>query len=207
MPLITTQVPTTASAIGRQRASEQRTLLEGKLEWSGQPVHVGLPVVGGTIIRIDNHNQKVPRCRLQAWIATWSSDSTATTFATQAAVVPWCMPSPPRQGPVPPRSCTRTSVPTVPLSSLYRTLAVLEEANIIAPHFGARGLTRYELAEWIMGHHHHFVCLECGAVEDIDIAPGVEQRVDALVAEISELAAFEPTSHVLEIEGRCRRCR
>jgi Fur family ferric uptake transcriptional regulator len=96
---------------------------------------------------------------------------------------------------------------TVPLSSLYRTLTVLEEANIIAPHFGARGLTRYELAEWIMGHHHHFVCLECGAVEDIDIAPDVEHRVDALVAEISELAAFEPTSHVLEIEGRCRRCR
>jgi Fe2+ or Zn2+ uptake regulation protein len=95
----------------------------------------------------------------------------------------------------------------VPLSSLYRTLAVLEEANIIAPHFGARGLTRYELAEWITGHHHHFVCLDCGSVSDIDISPDVEHKVDALVAEVSELAGFAPTSHVLEIEGRCRQCR
>lgn len=95
----------------------------------------------------------------------------------------------------------------VPLSSLYRTLAVLEEANIIAPHFGARGLTRYELAEWIKGHHHHFVCIECGAVEDIDVSEDIEHRVDSLVDEISEAASFDPTSHVLEIEGRCRRCR
>lgn len=95
----------------------------------------------------------------------------------------------------------------VPLSSLYRTLAVLEEAEVIAPHFGARGLTRYELAEWITGHHHHFVCITCGAVEDIDVSRDVEQRVDAVVAEISEMASFAPTSHVLEIEGRCRRCR
>jgi Fe2+ or Zn2+ uptake regulation protein len=95
----------------------------------------------------------------------------------------------------------------VPLSSLYRTLAVLEEAEVISPHFGARGLTRYELAEWITGHHHHFVCIECGAVEDIDVSRRVEQRVDAIVDEISEIASFAPTSHVLEIEGRCRRCR
>lgn len=95
----------------------------------------------------------------------------------------------------------------VPLSSIYRTLAVLEDADVIAPHFGARGLTRYELAEWITGHHHHFVCLECGAVEDIDVPRGVEQRVHSVVTEISDLASFSPTSHVLEIEGRCRRCR
>jgi Fe2+ or Zn2+ uptake regulation protein len=95
----------------------------------------------------------------------------------------------------------------VPLSSLYRTLTVLEEANIIAPHFGARGLTRYELAEWITGHHHHYVCIECGAVEDIDVSEEIEHKVDALVEEISGMASFNPTSHVLEIEGRCRRCR
>jgi len=95
----------------------------------------------------------------------------------------------------------------VPLSSLYRTLTVLEEANIISPHFGARGLTRYELAEWITGHHHHYVCIECGAVEDIDVSEEIEHKVDALVEEISGMASFNPTSHVLEIEGRCRRCR
>jgi Fe2+ or Zn2+ uptake regulation protein len=97
--------------------------------------------------------------------------------------------------------------PEVPLSSLYRTLTVLEEADVVAPHFGARGLTRYELAEWITGHHHHFVCIECGAVEDIDIPPSMERHVNSLVTDISERASFAPTSHVLEIEGRCRKCR
>jgi Fe2+ or Zn2+ uptake regulation protein len=95
----------------------------------------------------------------------------------------------------------------VPLSSLYRTLTVLEEAEIVVPHFGTRSLTRYELAEWITGHHHHLVCLACGAVEDIDVPPSQEGEVKAVVAKIAELASFTPTSHVLEIEGRCRRCR
>lgn len=98
-------------------------------------------------------------------------------------------------------------VSSVPLSSLYRTLTVLEEAEVVVPHFGARGVTRYELAEWIKGHHHHFVCLECGAVEDIDVPPDLETEVGAAVAKIAHLARFAATSHVLEIEGMCRRCR
>ncbi len=98
-------------------------------------------------------------------------------------------------------------VSSVPLSSLYRTLTVLEEAEIVVPHFGARGVTRYELAEWIKGHHHHFVCLQCGAVEDIDVPADLETEVGAAVSKIADLASFAPTSHVLEIEGRCRRCR
>ena len=95
----------------------------------------------------------------------------------------------------------------VPLSSLYRTLTVLEEAEIVIPHFGSRGLTRYELAEWITDHHHHLVCLGCGAVEDIDMPPAHEEEVRAVVAKIADLADFAPASHVLEIEGRCRRCQ
>ncbi|MCI0543263.1 MAG: transcriptional repressor, partial [Actinobacteria bacterium] len=43
----------------------------------------------------------------------------------------------------------------IPLSSIYRSLAVLEEAGVLDPHFGQRGVTRYELAEWLRGHHHH----------------------------------------------------
>lgn len=95
----------------------------------------------------------------------------------------------------------------VPLSSLYRTLAVLEEAEIVVPHFGARSVTRYELAEWITGHHHHLVCVNCGVVEDVDVPPSHESEVNEVVGRIAELAGFNPASHVLEIEGTCRRCR
>lgn len=94
----------------------------------------------------------------------------------------------------------------VPLSSLYRTLAVLEEAGVVAHHLGAKGLTRYELAEWLTGHHHHLVCSRCGSVSDVEIPASQEESVRGLVSEIAALASFTATDHALEIEGRCRSC-
>lgn len=95
---------------------------------------------------------------------------------------------------------------SLPLSSIYRSLTVLEEAGVLAPHHGAKGLTRYELAEWLRGHHHHLVCIECGSVEDVDVNAGHESKVDQVVNEISSAASFVPLNHALEIEGRCARC-
>lgn len=95
--------------------------------------------------------------------------------------------------------------PAMPLSSLYRSLTVLEEAGVLVPHFG-QGVTRYELAEWLTGHHHHLVCVDCGSVDDIELPEPLEARVGALVDEIGGISAFQPTDHALEIEGRCARC-
>jgi Fur family ferric uptake transcriptional regulator len=95
----------------------------------------------------------------------------------------------------------------VPLSSLYRTLGVLERAGVVVPHFGARSITRYELADWIAGHHHHVVCVSCGAVEDIDVPADLEERVGKVVEDLAALVSFDPVGHTLEIEGRCARCR
>lgn len=94
----------------------------------------------------------------------------------------------------------------VPLSSLYRSLSVLEAAGVVVPHLGAKGLTRYELAEWLIGHHHHLVCLECGTVEDVEVPGGVEEMVERIVGQIAAGAGFRPARHVIEIEGRCSAC-
>lgn len=94
----------------------------------------------------------------------------------------------------------------VPLSSLYRTLAVLEESEVLIRHFGTRGLTRYELAEWLTGHHHHLVCVGCGTVDDVDVPPAYEDEVRRLVDKIAAQVSFVPSGHILEIEGRCSRC-
>jgi Fur family transcriptional regulator, ferric uptake regulator len=95
---------------------------------------------------------------------------------------------------------------SVPLSSLYRSLAVLEDVGVVVPHFGQKGVTRYELAEWLKGHHHHLVCLGCGAVDDVELPVGYETRVVDLVERIGSITDFTPMSHALEIEGRCARC-
>lgn len=94
----------------------------------------------------------------------------------------------------------------LPLSSLYRSLAVLEEAQVLTPHHGARGVTRYELAEWAAGHHHHVVCASCGTVDDIHLDPSLEAELERLVTAITGSLSFSPTGHALEVEGRCGAC-
>lgn len=109
-----------------------------------------------------------------------------------------------------PRSATELSDhlgPLVPLSSLYRTLAVLEAAEIVTPHFSSPGVTRYELAEWLGGHHHHLVCVACGQVEDVETTDEVEMRLQAIVTDITGRSSFIESNHALEIEGKCQKCQ
>lgn len=94
----------------------------------------------------------------------------------------------------------------VPLSSLYRSLSVLEESGVLVPHFGMKGTTRYELADWLQGHHHHLICVNCGAVDDISLPQQYEDRVQRLVDDIGRMVSFAPIDHALEIEGKCSRC-
>ena len=107
-----------------------------------------------------------------------------------------------------PRSAAELApdLPSVPLSSLYRTLAVLEEADVVVPHLSTKGVARYELAEWLVGHHHHLVCVECGRVEDVDVPERYEAQVHELVDVLSSQSSFTATNHALEIEGRCAEC-
>lgn len=95
---------------------------------------------------------------------------------------------------------------TVPLSSMYRTLSVLEDAGIVSPHYSVKNLARYELAEWLAGHHHHLVCIDCGTIDDIVIPRNLEDKVEDIVTEIGDISSFAPNNHALEVEGRCARC-
>lgn len=92
----------------------------------------------------------------------------------------------------------------VPLSSIYRTLAVLSEAGIVAPHHGF--VTRYELAEPLQRHHHHLVCVECGQIDDVEFDTTAERTVQEVVTRVGSDHGFTVGTHALEIEGTCRRC-
>lgn len=94
----------------------------------------------------------------------------------------------------------------VPLSSIYRSLAVLEQAEVLTRHLGTRGVTRFELAEWLTGHHHHLVCTTCGAVDDVHLSADAEEALHMVVSSIATRRGYEPSSHTLDIEGRCGRC-
>jgi Fe2+ or Zn2+ uptake regulation protein len=108
-----------------------------------------------------------------------------------------------------PRSAAElhTRLRRLPLSSLYRSLAVLDEAGVLRKHHDADGLARFELAEWLSGHHHHLVCLDCGLVEDVELDAGAESTLHEIAAGAAAVADYSSTGHVLEIEGLCRTCR
>ena len=95
----------------------------------------------------------------------------------------------------------------LPLSSLYRTLTVLEEARVLAKEHDGGGMGRYELAEWLVGHHHHLVCVSCGEVRDVGIDSRTEKTIARLVEAIARGTGYQATGHRIDIEGTCEACR
>ena len=89
---------------------------------------------------------------------------------------------------------------------MYRTLTILEESDVLKKHHGPDGVGRYELAEWLTGHHHHLVCVSCGAIEDIEVPPSAESELKTIVDSLGEDAGFRVLDHVLEVEGVCQSC-
>lgn len=95
----------------------------------------------------------------------------------------------------------------VPQSSVYRNLAVLEQAGVARRVMTEEGTARYELAEDLTQHHHHLVCRVCGAVEDVTVPVRLERTVERALADAAARVAFEGVSHRLDLIGTCRNCR
>ncbi len=91
-------------------------------------------------------------------------------------------------------------------SSVYRNLAALEQAGVVRRVLTDEGFGRYELTEDLTGHHHHLVCSNCGAVEDVDFEPGFEETLEAQLADLADRTGFSAVSHRLDLIGLCRRC-
>lgn len=91
-------------------------------------------------------------------------------------------------------------------SSVYRTLAVLEEAGVVHRVPGPGGFTRHELGEDLTEHHHHAVCLSCGGVEDVAASSRLERTVSEAVAEAAATTGFQSQGHRLDLVGVCARC-
>ena len=96
---------------------------------------------------------------------------------------------------------------TVPLSSLYRSLSVFASAGVLTAQHDSEGIMRFELAEWLAGHHHHLVCVSCGAA--VDVVPNTRQEIaiEQLIEQMADASGFAVTGHRFEIDGRCASCR
>ena len=95
----------------------------------------------------------------------------------------------------------------VPLSSLYRTLSVLSSSGVLERFHDGAGVARYELAEWLTGHHHHITCTRCGSTRDIDFSKETETTIRRFADQAGAAADFRVTGHRLDLEGLCSQCR
>ena len=95
---------------------------------------------------------------------------------------------------------------TVPQSSVYRNLAIFDEAGIVHRMPGPGDFARYELAEELVGHHHHLVCSACGAVEDVVLPADAEKDLERALRRIARERGFALVSHRLDLVGACGNC-
>jgi Fe2+ or Zn2+ uptake regulation protein len=95
---------------------------------------------------------------------------------------------------------------TVPQSSVYRNLAIFDEAGLVHRMPGPDDFARYELAEELMGHHHHLICSNCGAVEDVVLPDDAEQDLERALGRVARRHGFSLASHRLDLLGYCSSC-
>ena len=92
----------------------------------------------------------------------------------------------------------RRREPSLGLATVYRTIELLRATGSIRQLAGA-GEGAYVRCH-TGHHHHHLVCLSCGAVEETELcgAPSA--------ATLARKHGFKADSHELDVYGTCRRC-
>lgn len=97
----------------------------------------------------------------------------------------------------------KDKAPEIGLATVYRTLELLAELKVVDKINFGDGVARFDLRKEGAKHfHHHMVCMECGAVDEIeeDLLEDVERRVE-------KEFNFKILDHRLTFHGVCHRCR
>jgi len=92
------------------------------------------------------------------------------------------------------------SLPGVGRATVYRTVKLLVEAGLLCKTALEGGMPRYRLGPH--GHHHHLVCVSCGAIRDF-----ARCSVDEMVQRAEHAVGYQVLSHRVELYGLCPRCR
>nr|WP_277998253.1 Fur family transcriptional regulator [Zhaonella formicivorans] len=92
--------------------------------------------------------------------------------------------------------------PEIGLATVYRTLDLLAELDILQKMDFGDGKSRYEFNDQEVHHHHHLICLKCGHVEEFE-----DDLLETLEAAISRKTNFEVLDHQLKFYGYCQKCR
>ncbi|DAB36205.1 MAG TPA: transcriptional repressor [Sulfurospirillum cavolei] len=85
------------------------------------------------------------------------------------------------------------------IATVYRTLNLLEESNMVTSlSFGVAG-KKFELAN--KPHHDHMICKRCGLIIEFE-----NDKIEQLQLEIARTHHFRLTSHLMQLQGICEKC-
>ncbi len=91
-------------------------------------------------------------------------------------------------------------------SSVYRNLAVLEQAGLVVRIITNEDHAHYELAEHILDHHHHIICSPCGEILDFHLSAKIEKALEESLQKIADEFGFSIDRHRLDLLGTCGDC-
>ncbi|GEN31867.1 Fur family ferric uptake transcriptional regulator [Cerasibacillus quisquiliarum] len=97
----------------------------------------------------------------------------------------------------------KEKAPEIGLATVYRTLELLLELQIVEKINFGDGVSRYDLRQEGLEHfHHHLVCVECGSIQEIfeNLLVDVEKKVE-------EEWGFQVQDHRLTFHGVCKKCQ
>jgi len=83
---------------------------------------------------------------------------------------------------------------SISIATVYRTLGLLDELDLVIRHEFQEGYSRYEV-NW--DHHHHLVDLETGKVVEFQ-----NEELEALKIKIAKDLGYELIDHRLELYGK-----
>ncbi|MBK7361359.1 MAG: transcriptional repressor [Micavibrio sp.] len=84
--------------------------------------------------------------------------------------------------------------PSISIATVYRTLSLLDEMNLVIRHEFQQGHSRYEL-NW--DHHHHLIDLETGHVIEFQ-----NDDLEKLKKKIARDLGYDLIDHRLELYGK-----
>ncbi len=93
--------------------------------------------------------------------------------------------------------------PDIGLATVYRTLILFVDLNMISKIHLDDGLVRYEMMlDDELHQHHHLICGNCGEIIEV-----MEDWLDKIEERIEKLYQFKITDHKLIMYGICKNCR
>ncbi|MGL4875721.1 MAG: Fur family transcriptional regulator [Clostridium sp.] len=93
--------------------------------------------------------------------------------------------------------------PEIGLATVYRTVILLEDINLLSRLDLSDGCSRYEIVHDDEEHrHHHLICNECNKVFEVE-----EDLLDQLEERVENKYKFKIKDHSLKFYGTCVDCQ